>query len=333
MRTDGKAHIALNFNHLQLIDFYRYNLFNAAFGYEIRTNPEHQYSFDHIGIDVLRPRLDPQFDTIFGDNRFLQHSFDKQLFTGFLLRSFSYTYTSKTNAFGERWVFRVNTDVSGLEELAINQLWAIPFGKQEWRIGDLEFSKYLRADMDAVYTRDFNKNLTGALRIGSGVVQPFADSRNAPYVKQFYVGGPSSLRAWRIREIGPGGYRLPDSLNVRPFYQAGDFRFEFNGELRFPLFYIFKGAVFVDGGNIWNLQSDTLRPRAELRWDSYKNIAIGTGIGIRMDITFAVLRVDIGLPLRRPYPDESGRYWVPNRFASFKNIDDLNWNIAVGYPF
>lgn len=331
MRTDGKAHLALNYNFLQLIDFYRYNLFNAAFGYEIRTNPEHQYSFDHIGIDVLRPELDSQFRAIFGQNRFLENSFGKQLFTGFLLRSFSYTYASKNNAFGERWLFRLNTDLSGLEQLILNRLWAIPFGEQKWRIGDLEFSKYLRADLEAVYTRDFSKNLTGVVRVGSGVVQPFGDTRTAPYVKQFYVGGPSSLRAWRIRELGPGGHR--DSLsNVRPFYQAGDFRFEFNGELRFPIFYIFKGAVFVDGGNIWTLRPDVLRPEAELRWDSYKNIAIGTGAGIRMDITFAVLRVDAGLPLRRPYQDELGRYWVPDRFSNLR-LRDFNWNIAVGYPF
>jgi len=332
MHTDGKARIALNYNYLQLIDFYRYNLFNAAFGYEIRTNPEHQYSFNHVGIDVLRPDLAPLFDSIFSQNLFLKNSFNNQLFTGFLLRSFSYTYASKTNAFGERWVFRVNTDVSGLEEMIVNRLWAIPFGEQEWRIGDLDFSKYLRADLDAIYTRDFNKNLTGVLRVGSGAVQPFGDTRNAPYVKQFFVGGPSSLRAWRIREIGPGGYRLPDSLNVRPYYQAGDFRFEFSGELRFPIFYIFKGAIFVDGGNIWTLKPEADRPQAELHWDSYKNIAIGTGAGIRMDITFAVLRVDAGLPLRRPYQDEQGRYWVPNRFSKLR-LNDFNWNIAVGYPF
>lgn len=330
MRTDGKAHLSLNFSYLQLIDFYRYNLFNAAFGYEIRTNPEHQYSFDHVGIDVLRPELDEQFKAIFGDNVFLINSFDKQLFTGFLLRSFSYTYAGKSNAFGERWVFRLNTDLSGLEEMLLNRLWAIPFGDQEWRIRDLEFSKYLRADLDAVYTRDFNKSLTGVVRVGSGIVQPFGNTRTAPYVKQFYVGGPSSLRAWRIRELGPGGYSGPDS--IRPFYQAGDFRFEFNAELRFPIFYIFKGAVFVDGGNIWTLRPDPKRFQAELRWDSYKNIAIGTGAGIRMDITFAVLRVDAGLPLRRPYQDELGRYWVPNRFFKLR-LRDFNWNIAVGYPF
>ncbi len=330
MVADGKAHFTLNYNFLKLIDFYRYNLFNATFGYEIRTNPQHQYSFDHVGIDVLRPTLEPKFDDIFGQNQFLQNSFGPQLFTGFLLRSFSYTYTGKTNPFGERWVFRMNTDLSGLEEMVLNRLWAIPFGEQEWRIGSLDFSKYLRADMDAVYTRNFSKNLEGAVRVGSGIVQPFGDTRTTPYVKQFFVGGPSSLRAWRIREIGPGGFYNPNS--VRPFYQSGNFRFEFNSELRFPIFYIFKGAVFVDGGNVWTLKPDATRPSAELRWDSYKNIALGTGAGIRMDITFAVLRVDAGLPIRNPYPSELGNYWVPRRFAKGWHRD-INWNIAVGYPF
>ncbi len=331
MYADGKAHFSVNYNYLQLIDFYRYNLFNAAFGYEIRTNPQHQYSFDHVGIDILKPRLDFKFDTLFEQNKFLRNSFGDQLFTGFLLRSFSYTYAGKVNPVGERWVFRLNTDLSGLEEMILNRLWSIPFGEQEWRIGSLEFSKYIRADLDGVYTRDFNKILTGVVRVGSGIVQPFGDTRTTPYVKQFYVGGPSSLRAWRIREIGPGGFNNSKDT-IRPFYQSGDFRFEFNGELRFPIFSFFKGAVFIDGGNVWTLKPDPERPQAQLRWNSYQNIAIGTGAGIRMDITFAVLRVDAGLPLRNPYADEQGRYWVPNRFSRLQ-FRDLNWNIAVGYPF
>lgn len=325
MKADGQARYSLNYNYLNVTDFFAYNLVNTSFGYDIRSNPEHQYNIDQVGIDVLR-----LVDTLKVSNEFLARSFSDQLFTGFILRAFNYNYASGTNRFGERWGFRFTSDLSGLEELVLNRLWSIPFGKQEWTLGGLDFAQYLRLDLDATYTREFRKDLIGALRVGSGVIVPYGDNTDAPYVKQFFVGGPSSLRAWRIREIGPGAFyeEVP-----QPYYQAGDFRFEFNGELRFPLIWWLKGAVFLDGGNIWTLKPDSQRPGSQLRWDSYKNIALGTGLGLRGDFSYFVLRIDFGLPLKLPYkPKDGGSYWV---FKDFKHLkwNSFNPNLAVGYPF
>lgn len=333
MKEEGQVHINANYNYLELIDYYAYNLFNASLGYDLLSNPQHQYSFDNIGIDILRPRLYPKFDSITMNNPFLRLSFGNQLFTGFLLRSFNYTYVGTPNHFGERWFFDLNTELSGAEVLGLNRLWGAVFGKQKWTVTDLEFAEFFRVNFDAVYTREFNsKGLMGAVRVGAGAMVPFGDSRTTPYVKQFFVGGPSSIRAWRIREIGPGGYRDPNPPRDPPYYQASDFRFEFNGELRFPFFWWFKGAVFLDGGNIWSLDDEDTRPDARLDWDSYKNIAIGSGFGIRGDFGFFIFRLDWGFPLRRPYADELGRYWIPNRFSKLQ-WRDFNVNLAVGYPF
>ncbi|MBK9335816.1 MAG: BamA/TamA family outer membrane protein [Lewinellaceae bacterium] len=337
IQNDAQVRMGLNYNYLDLRGFYVYNLFNASFGYNVRSDAEHQYTFDNIGIDVLRPKLQPQFDTIFGQNEFLRRSFGNQLFTGFLLRSFTYTYASRSNAFGERWFFRLNTEVSGLEELLLNRLWAISFGEQTWKISDLEFSKYARLDVTGSYTRDFTKDVTGVVRLGAGVASAYGDTEGVPFVKQFFVGGPSSIRAWRIRELGPGGYfELDESCNcakigVQPFFQAADFRFEFNGELRFPMFWWVKGAVFVDGGNIWTLKPDPQRPNAQLQLDSYKNIAIGTGFGLRFDFNYFVFRFDWGIKLRRPFQTPTQGYWVDWSGASWREIS--NFNLAVGYPF
>jgi hypothetical protein len=302
----------------------------------VRSDPEHQYNWDHIGLDVL---LRPRFDSLLISGEFLQRSFGNQLFTGFILRNFNYTYANRANRFGERWNYRFNTELSGLEVLAANRAWPLLSGKKEpvWRIGVLDFAQFLRIDQEAVYTRNFDRSVVGAVRIGAGVAVPFGDSRAVPFVKQFFVGGPSSLRAWRIRELGPGGFvklnsdSLPDE--TQPFFQAADFRFEFGGELRFPLFLWLKGAVFVDGGNIWTLRKDPDRLKSELRWDSYKNIAIGAGLGLRMDLDYFVLRMDFGLPIRRPYlyPGTTS-YWVKNLFSKMQP-KDFNPNLAVGYPF
>jgi outer membrane protein insertion porin family len=336
LRFDGQTRLTLNYNYLDLRGFYVYNLFHSAFGYDVRSSAEHQFSFDNIGIDVLRPQLQPSFQTIFGQNEFLKRSFGNQLFTGFLLRSFTYTFADKPNAFGERWFFRLNTELSGLEEYAVNRLWAIPFGKQDWKIADLEFSKYAKIDVTGTYTREFSNKMIAAIRVSAGAAASYGDTLAVPYVKQFFAGGPSSIRAWRIRELGPGGYYERDSTGefrepAQPFYQAADFRFEFNGELRFPLFWWVKGAVFLDGGNIWTFKPDPDRPGSALGWGSYKNIALGTGFGLRFDFDYFVFRFDWGIKLRRPYTIGNEGYWVDWSGAKWQELS--NFNLAVGYPF
>jgi len=338
IRSDGEARFSMNYNFLNVSDFYTYHLSNISFGYQVRSHPEHQYTWDHVGLDILRPRFFP----LLMPGEFLQRSFGKQLFTGILLRSFNYSYGNRANRFGERWNYRFNSELSGLEVLAANRAWPLISRKSEpaWRIGDLDFAQFFRVDQEAVYTRNFSKDVVGAVRIGAGVAVPFGDTRDVPFVKQFFIGGPSSLRAWRVRELGPGGYvprnpdtNVPELPTVQPFFQAADFRFEFGGELRFPLFLWLKGAIFVDGGNVWTLKNDDSRPGSQLRLNSYKNIAIGSGLGLRMDLDYFVLRMDFGLPIRRPYADaDGGGYWVQNLFS--KNIfKDFNPNLAVGYPF
>jgi hypothetical protein len=334
LRSNGAVRVSANYDYLNVTDFYQFHLLNASFGYTLRPNQHHHYTWDHIGLEVLRPRFDEQLSP----SKFLLKSFDNQLFTSLLLRSFNYNFNSRINGFGERWTYRFNTEISGLEVLAANRAWGAAFGREDWKIGNLFFSEFIRIDQDGVYSRNFSKGVTGAVRVGAGIATPIGDSKAVPYVKQFFVGGPSSIRAWRIREIGPGGYieideKTGQPSNIQPFYQAGDFRFEFNGELRFPVFSYIKGAVFVDGGNIWTLQNDIERPGAQLTWQSYKNIAIGAGFGLRGDFGYFVIRLDFGLPIRRPYllPGNQS-YWVPNLISKLQ-IRQFNPNLAVAYPF
>ncbi|MBK8558047.1 MAG: BamA/TamA family outer membrane protein [Lewinellaceae bacterium] len=332
LRSQGQTRISASYNYLNLITYYSYDLFNSSFGYQLRSDPEHQYTFDNIGIDLLRPVTRPAFDTLLR-NEFLRLSFGKQLFTGFIMRNFNYTLLGKPNSFGERWYCRLNAELSGLEIFVLNRLWSAAFKEQTWRIADVDFSKYLRLDADGSYTRDFTKNVTGAVRLGSGIVLPYGDTETAPYIKQFFMGGPSSVRGWRIRELGPGSYQDTTPPTNQIFYQAANFRLEANAELRFPLFWWVKGAIFIDAGNIWTLRPDPERPGAEIRWDSYKNIALGTGFGFRGDFDYFVLRFDLGLKIRQPYRIEAtNSYWVYGNGRGFR-MRDLNPNLSVGYPF
>ena len=332
LRNEALTQVTLSYNYLDLINYYSYNLFNASYGHRLQVGREHLYNFTNFGVDVLQPNIRPEFDSIFGQNEFLKRSFGNQLFTGFIMRSFDYTLYGKPNVFGERWYFHLNAELSGLEIYLANRIWSAAFTEQTWDLAQLEFSKYLRLDSDVSYTRDFPRKITGAIRIGMGMVFPYGDTDDAPYVKQFFVGGPSSVRAWRIRELGPGSYEDPNPVVNQPFYQAANFRFEFNGELRFPLLWWIRGAVFVDGGNIWTFRPDPDRPGSELSWTFAEDLAIGTGFGLRGDFDFFVIRFDLGIKVKSPFKNENNSYWVFPRLSKF-SLSDMNPNLSVGYPF
>lgn len=319
-----EANVSMNLTYDYLLLSYSYNLFNASFGYKFPRKNARKFEINHLGIDLLRPQIS---DEICATNPFLCLNFSNQLFTGLLFRSFSYALYTPQNRAGERWSLLLGTDLSGAEVALAGAITGKSF--KEWK--GLEISRYGRIDLSGSYSRNFTRDLFAGIRLATGVVQPYGGSTGAPYVKQFYVGGPSSIRAWRLRQLGPGTYFDPGAdTSLATFLNAADFKFEFNAEVRFPVFWWFKGAVFVDGGNIWTIKEEQERPGSQLLWSSYKNMAIGTGAGLRFDFGYSVIRFDMGLKLRYPYPLENGGYWV-NRDATFKEL--VNWNLAVGYPF
>jgi outer membrane protein assembly factor BamA len=158
-----------------------------------------------------------------------------------------------------------------------------------------------------------------------------------PYVKQFYIGGSNSVRAFAAGGLGPGTYKIPDSVAANSFIdQAGDIKLEANTEYRFPIISIVRGALFVDAGNIWLLREDPGRPGAKFSGSTFLDeIAVGTGFGVRLDLSFFILRCDLAFPLRVPSLPTTER-WVISKV----NFSDPSWlknnlalNIAIGYPY
>ncbi len=169
------------------------------------------------------------------------------------------------------------------------------------------------------------------------------------------MGGGNSIRGWPQRGLGPGGFLDPLSLDFRNntrLYQAGDMKFEFNAEYRFDLFWKVKGALFLDGGNVWTLRRDTSRIGSQFLFQEktfissdgetkvndpfYKQIALSTGLGARVDLTYFIFRLDVGVKLRYPYTanpgiDPESAYW--ENFRTGWGVRDLNFNLALGYPF
>ena len=159
----------------------------------------------------------------------------------------------------------------------------------------------------------------------AGAIWSYGNSTEAPYSEQFYVGGANSVRAFTVRSIGPGSYYPTASTNSY-LDQTGDFKLLLNLEYRPRIINSLYGAVFIDAGNVWAMHSSTSRPNSTFRLKSMlQDMALGTGIGLRYDLDFFVIRVDWGIGIHVPY--KSGFY----NMGKFKNSQSLQ--LAIGYPF
>jgi outer membrane protein assembly factor BamA len=164
---------------------------------------------------------------------------------------------------------------------------------------------------------------------------PYGNSRQIPYIKQFFTGGNNSIRAFRSRTVGPGTYKAPLVENLYIPDQTGDLKLELNTELRPRISGPLYGAVFVDAGNIWLKNSDPGKPGAEFSKSFLNELAMGAGVGVRIDITLFVLRLDLAFPIRDP-SRPAGERLLLNQI----NFADRAWrrenlilNLAIGYPF
>jgi outer membrane protein assembly factor BamA len=201
--------------------------------------------------------------------------------------------------------------------------------KDYYEIFGIRYSQYLRADVNISHTHDLGHKMSLAGRFFAGVGVTYGNShgRSIPFDRMFYCGGANSMRGWVPRTLGPGGAK---SVTNRLYpAQVGDMRLEANLEFRFPVWGIFYGAIFFDAGNVWYLrESQASSPEEVFRFDEfYKQIGFNTGLGVRIDATFVILRVDLGLQLHNPglAPDQR---WIHN--LKWKN---MALNFGVGYPF
>ena len=206
---------------------------------------------------------------------------------------------------------------------------------REKKIFNTPFAQYVKTDFDLHYTRTFSNDWDWANRLQVGIGLPYSNSALLPFAKQYIIGGSSSIRGFRVRNLGPGTYK-PTADDQR-FFQiiGGDYKFLLNTEIRIPITKELSTAIFVDAGNIWTKDTLIFGPAGKLTKNWYKELAVATGFGLRFDASVLIIRADLGMPLRKPYlPD--GQRWV------FKQIDfgsglwrreNLILNIALGLPF
>ncbi|MCH5225706.1 MAG: BamA/TamA family outer membrane protein [Muribaculaceae bacterium] len=318
--------ISLGANTLNRPQFFNIAEFNAGITYEWRVN---RYSLNQLTLFKLTyTKLlshTYEFDSIMTQNPAIALGFQSQFIPQI---SWNYTY----DRFFERE--RINginiqtlvTEAGNIFD-GIYSLFGVHGQKT---LFGTPFSQFIKGQFQLVYNRRlFPKSDQWIVsRVLIGAEHPYGNSSQVPYSEQFYIGGANSIRAFTIRSLGPGSYRPPNAERDGYFDQTGTFKLEANVEYRFPIVSILHGAAFLDAGNVWLLKNDPQRPGGLLQGKTFlKDIALGTGVGLRVDIGVMVLRGDLGYGLHAPY------YTGINHYFNIKFTKAWCFHLAIGYPF
>lgn len=341
LEEEAVTSTSLKYNVLANTGNFRIDIFAGSWGWKLRPNSNWNVAINKIGIDFLDPVLSQRFrDSVIAKNAYLERSFRSQLFTGGIFRDINVMYRKDIGRKGKAsWMALGNLEVSGLEVWAINKIrnWdRISNNDITFKLANkYEFSQYVKLEGDFRYYIKGRGDRLFASRLNIGIAGDFGFSDEVPYVKQFAVGAPNSMRGWRLRELGPGSYVDPDAdVSTTNYYQTGDFKIEANLEYRFHIAWYLKGAVFIDAGNIWSLNKNDEREGAGITraFDLLDEMAVNAGLGFRLDVDYFILRFDLGYKWRNPYPDENGNH---NLIRSRRDLalNKFLGSLSVGYPF
>lgn len=307
--------------------YYQRGLSSISWVYSWRNRSNSSFVVRPIGINWVDVSYIDQnyFNSL--QNQYLKHSFESQLIVAI---SGSYVLNKQHKRAPNNYtVVRANCELSGNLLDGLTHLLSSPApGKDYYEFLGVRFSQYVRADVNASHKIMFGKVTALAARLYAGVAYAYGNSDAVPFDRLFYAGGSNSMRGWAPRTLGPGASPAPTNV-VYPT-QLGDMKLEANIEFRFPIWGMFHGATFFDLGNIWYIgrKGVNYAPESVFHFNSfYKQLAFNTGIGLRLDIKFAILRLDWGIQLHSPN-NPVGQRWIHN--FKWKNT---SLNFGVGYPF
>ncbi len=333
----ARTQLSLGYELVTLSNLFRYNSINAAVSYNIPIDASRSIIIRTTDISYYKPKIFPDFDSILNNNTFLANSFEKErLLTGLILSNIQYI-SQKRLANNWNQTLIANLETSGIEMSLIDGISYLSNKKYFSASSSLDFSKFIKLELDHRWNYTFKDKNTLVMRLNYGIGVPFGNSGAIPFIRQFFMGGPQSLRAWRLREVGPGSDTLYSSgKNEGNYYSSGDIKFEANIEYRFKIYWRFEGALFTDLGNIWLIPKAYNKNRlGVLNQNFYNQIAAGSGLGLRLDFTYFILRLDYGMKWRNPYPDQEGNYglYTKNRLNYNRIKENSSLHLALNYPF
>lgn len=248
--------------------------------------------------------------------------------------SYGFTYSSLNNAGSlyqtNGYQIRANIESAGLLMAGISRLAGIHRNAEGmYVLGNIPYSQYAKVDFDYAKSFRINEKQSLALHAAVGVAVPYGNSTVVPYEKRYFAGGANSVRGWSVRTLGPGSYKGRDG-NIDFINQTGTIKLDLSVEYRAPLFWRFEGAAFIDAGNVWNTRRYQNLDDGLFRFDRfYEQIAVAYGLGLRLNLSYFILRFDGGM--KAVDPAATGRDHYPLLSPRFAR--DFALHFAVGLPF
>ncbi|MBO8473723.1 MAG: BamA/TamA family outer membrane protein, partial [Bacteroidetes bacterium] len=323
-RTD----INVSYNYQSRPEYTR-NIISTSYGYNGSYGGRFFYQVYPIQLNIVRLfDLDASFYNSLASDPFMRNAYQDHFDMG-LGSTFYYTTNSDVNPKTSYFYTRLQFDISGnilsafkplmdKDDLGAGMIWNTPF------------SQYVRAELTVAKTWRFGKGNGQAVaaRLLAGAGYAYGNSTALPFEKHFYAGGSNSLRGWQARTVGPGLAPMDRTFLIPN--QTGDMKLEANVEYRFHMFWKVEGAAFVDAGNVWTFrESGTEELSSRITADTFaKSIAANWGVGLRLDLDFLVIRVDMGMKIHDPAREQK---WVgPSQWL---RNDGYAVHFGVGYPF
>ncbi|RZS97625.1 BamA/TamA family outer membrane protein [Cecembia calidifontis] len=334
-RYNPNTRTLIGYNYVNRPEYIRESV-NGIVAYNWNTrNLRQQYTFNVLDANFIRSNLNRDFRQLLED---LQNQGNN------LINSFLPSYVSSISG-----QVIINFNQYGLFQKNRASLWRIFlesggttlnfFNEDFINNRNLAYFQFLKFQSDFRRYIPLSRNQTFAYRLNLGMARPYGISNGVlPYEKYFFAGGSTGIRAWQPRRLGPGSFTpetLEDGTFDYRFEQPADILFEGMFELRSKLYGYFDGAFFIDLGNSWTFQEDLTRPGANFEFDRFwREIAVGTGLGLRMDFDFLVFRLDMGVKAVDPARPIGERFILGNFFKSFLGARGQTvFNIGIGYPF
>jgi hypothetical protein len=327
---------------------YTRSLAKISFGYEWNKDRSRTWGFFPVDFNLIRiPLLSEAFRDFIrtSNDAVLRDSYTDHVIAGAKL---VYTWNTQTAATPKRDMFfwRPILQTSGHLINAIKDWIGEPeevdtVGNSYHTFTGVRFAQFIKVENDLRYYRTIHTRSSMAFRVAAGVGIPFGNLDVLPFETSFFGGGANGMRAWRARTLGPGSYSAP----LVAFDRIGEMRLEGNAEYRFKLIGYVEGALFADVGNIWMLDENPAKPGSGFEWgDFYSELAVGTGMGLRLNFDFFLVRFDFGLQTKDPAlpPGERWIFQPKDGYALQRAAADgtpavytpqINFNLGIGYPF
>ena len=327
-RNTATSEVSLMYD-LQNRPEYHRRVLSLAWKYKWSDANHHdKYQIDLLDLNyVFMPWISPKFRDEYLDNASSRNAILRYNYEDIFIMKFGFGFSYNNGLYA----FKANIESAG--NLLNAGAGMLKFSRNElgmYKLFNIAFAQYAKGDFDYTHNIRFDYNNSLVLHLGIGIAYPYGNSTILPFEKRYFSGGANSVRGWNVRGLGPGKYIGRDG-NIDFINQTGDMKIDINMEYRAHLFWKLNGALFIDAGNIWTLRAYDEQPGGQFKLNEFlQQIAVGYGMGVRLNFDYFILRFDFGMKAINPaFEDTRSHYPILHPRIS----RDMTFHFAVGLPF